>query len=441
IAKGVRLDGAVCSRMRLPGADLEGASLTGAKLDGADLAGANLTDANLTGADLTGANLAGVNLTGAVLEGAVLAEASLEDVDLAGLDLSNVDLTGLDADLLGLSEEQRDAVVAIGIPVNPDARLKPKEVAGGRSGDLVVAVWENDDGEGLTTLRWMACTPGKVTHGILPVTPQSVLDRGCIGTTKGVEIVLHRERPGGITLDTYRVDPEGRLADTTSTPLGYPPMVSPVMVPEGEGFMLYGLARRGPTLVVSGPTPEGFAVRASKPLTTARGFLGRHQPFLACKGNVLMPCTRSGVGKPYRSPDGFPGKLATVASDGERWLAVWVDPPAGKEKGGIRAAWLVDRGSPEVMPVTANGAVLSLDLAPSGEAVWLAWVELEGLGETRLYVQEVGTPKPRQLPIEDVDAVQFVRDPAGDLQLLLTTDDERLRVVDLAGRKLGELTD
>ena len=299
---------------------------------------------------------------------------------------------------------------------------------------------ENDDGEGLTTLRWFAMTNGSVTGGILPVTPQSVLDRAAVGVKAGVRIVLHRERPGGITLDTYLIGPNGRLVASSSSPLGYPAMVSPVLVPDGDDFRMYGIARRGPTLVISGPTEEGFGIVGSKPLPTARGFLGRHQPFLACKGNALMPCTRSGVGKPYRSPDGFPGKHATVAFDGERWLSVWVQPPAGKDKGGIRAAWLVERGSPEILPVTGNGAVLSLALAPGADGLWLCWVELEGLGDTNVHVMKVGD-LPRTLPITDVDKVAFARGPGAELAIVLTTDEERVVVTDTEGRLLGDLTD
>lgn len=435
-----RLEAALFSRCRLPEAKLVGASLVGAKLDGADLAGADFTGADLTGTDFTGANLSGAILTGATLTGAVLAEASLDGVELTGLDLTDVDLTGLDADLLNLSEAQRDAVLTVGIPVNPDARLKPTKVSSARSGDLVAGVWENDDGEGLTTLRWFAVTKEGVNNGILPVTPQSVLDQAAVGVEGGVRVVLHRERPGGITLDTYLIGPGGRLVGSSSDPLGYPAMVSPVLVPDGASFRMYGLARRGPTLVISGTTDEGFGIVGSKPTPTARGFLGRHQPFLACKGNALMPCTRTGVGKPHRSPEGFPGKLATVASDGERWLAVWVDPPAGKNKGGIRAAWLVDRGSPEILPVTGNGAVLSLALAPGADGLWLTWIELEGLGETRVHVMKVGD-LPVDLPIQDVDRVAFARGPSAELALVLTTDDERILVTDTSGVPLGELTD
>jgi uncharacterized protein YjbI with pentapeptide repeats len=441
LAVRTRFDAAIGSQARLPGADFTGASFKGAKFDGANLSECDFTDADLSQADFTGANLAGATFAGATLTGAVLAEASLDGVDLAGLDLTDVDFTGLDADLLGLSEAQRDQILAIGIPVNPDARLKPTKVATARHGELIVGVWENDDGEGMKTLRWFARTGKGVSHGILPVIVASVLDRAVVATEKGISIVLHRDRPGGVTLDAFQIGLDGRLTGSTTDPLGYPPMVMPAIVPSGERFRVYGLARRGPTLAINGPTEEGMGIVSSKAMPTAQSFLSREQPFLSCKGNVLMPLVGPGAGKPFRSPAGFPGKHPTVALDDDRWLMVWVQPPAGKDKGGIRAAHLVTRGSPEVFPLTGNGAVLSLAVTTAADQVWLAWVELFGLGETRVHLMAVGEPTPKVLPAEDVDHVAFATGPDGEVALVLTTDDERVVLTDLKGRNLGTLAD
>lgn len=441
VAVNAHFDGAIASGARLPGCNFTGAIFKGAKFDGANLADCDFTNADLSQSDFTGANFANANFTGANLNGAVFAEASLDGVDLTDLDLTGVDLTGLDADLLGLSDVQREQILAIGIPVNPDASLKPTKVVSARSGELIVGVWENDDGEEMVTLRWFARTAKGVNHGILPVIASSVLDRSVVGTSKGISIVLHRDRPGGITLDTYQVGFDGKLLGSTTNPLGYPPMVAPVLVPAGESFRLYGLARRGPTLVVNGQTDDGFGIVSSKQMSTAHAFLSRNDPFLACKGNVLMPLTGTGAGKPFRSPDGFPGKHANVAFDGERWVTVWVEPPAGKEKGGIRAAFLVNRGSPEVQPVTHNGAILSLAVATAGDSIWMVWIELRGLGDTLVFAMQLGAAKPKQLPVEDVDHVAFARGPDGELALVLTTDGECVRITDINGKSMGEVRD
>lgn len=440
-AQNTRLDAAIGSGCRFPGSDFKGAVLKGARLDGANLSECDFTGADLTGADLTGANLTNAILKDALLTGAVFAEASLEGVDLEGMDLTDVDFTGLDADLLGLSDEQRDVVLSIGVPVNPDARLRPTKVASACSGDLVVGVWENADGEEISTLRYFARTSEGVVDGVLPVMASSVLDHRAVGTRAGVVIVLHRERPGGITLDTFTIGPDGRLAGTSSQPLGYPPMVSPVLVPEGDGFAMVGMARRGPTLVFSGPTDEGFGIRGSKPVPTARGFLGRFHPFLLCKGNALMPCTTRGVGNPFRAPDGFPGKHATIAFDGDNWVALWVQPPQGKDKGGIRAGWMVKRGAPEILDVTFDGAILSLDAVAVDGKVWLAWIELHGLGDTRVFVMPLDDGIPTPIPVDDIDHVAFARGPDGEVALVLTTDEEAVRITNLSGDLLGELVD
>lgn len=440
----VKLPQSVAVNARLPGVVLTGADLTGARWTGANLSEADLTGADLKGADLTGANLAGAILAGANLTGCVLAEASLEGVDLSGLDLTDVDLTGHDADLLGLSDAQRDAVLSIGIPLNPDARLKPNAPHAARHGDLVVAMWENDDGEELTTLRYAARTPKGVTHGILPVVASSVLARTLVANQRGVQAILLRDRPGGTTIERFLFDGSGKLAGTRQVPLGYQPSIAPVVLPDGPSIRMWGIARRGPTLVITAAGEEGLQPVASKALPTARGFLGR-QPMLACKGDVLMPCTRTGPGNPLASPEGYPGKLANAANDGDgRWFTVWVDPPAGRDKGGICGAWLVKRGSPTPTRVTTHGAVLSLDCCAYDGRVWIAWVEMHGLGDTRAFVSAVPEDldeklSPRQIDVPDVDHIAFAVAVAQRPHLVLTTDEERITFVSLDGKNLGAL--
>ncbi|MCB9676583.1 MAG: pentapeptide repeat-containing protein [Alphaproteobacteria bacterium] len=436
-----RLDAVVASRARLPAAKFAGAVLAGARFDAANLAECDFTDADLTGADLTNANLTNAILKGAKLNGAVLAEAGLEGVDLSGVDLTDVDMTGLDPDVLNLSAAQREQVMIVGIPINPDARLKPAKPSVARNGALVAGVWENDDGEETMSIRWFARTEKGVVDGVVPVTSASLLARAAVAAGDGVDIVLVREKPSTITVERFRVGPDGKLAATSTVPLGYQPVVVPVLQNVDGKVRMWGLARRGPTLVVSVDSAEGLQPVSSKQLPTARGFLGRHYPFLACKGGVVMPCTASGVGAPLKRPEGFPGKHAAAVEADGRWLAVWVEPPEGREKGGIRCAWLGTRGEPEVEDVTNNGAVLSLDAYVYDGEVHLAWVELVGLGDTKAFVQVLPDGEPRPLELDDVDELVFAPGPGPQPVLVATTEEERSKIVTLAGKVLGVLED
>ncbi len=442
-----QLDTVVASRARMPASDFTGASLVGARFDGANLAEANFTNADLTGADFTGANLQNAVFTGATLTGAVLAEAGLEGVDLTGIALDDVDLTGLDADLLDLSDEQREAVMVVGIPINPDAKLRPTKPGVAANGELVAGLWDNDDGEEMQTLRWFSWNGEKIQHGVVPISSDSVLARTAVACRDGVDLVVLRERPGTIAVERFHLDQTGRMVQSSSTPLGYQPLVVPILQSDGEGIRMWGLARRGPTLVVSADMPAteeseaGLAHLSSKKLPTARGFLGRHYPFLACKGGVVMPCTRSGVGGPFKKPEGYPGKYATAVQADKQWTAVWVEPPAGRAKGGLRCAVLGTRGMPEVEAVTNNGAVLSLDAIAVGDQVMVVWVELVGLGETKAFLQRLPDGKPKRLDIEDVDELIFAPRPDGDPVLVATTDEERITMLSLDGKKLATLAD
>ena len=444
IANGILLNGATATAARFPGAQFQNASFVKAKLQQINLSEADLSGADFTGADLTGANLNNAILKKVKLKGAILAEASLEGVDFSGIDLTDVDLTGHDPELLGLSDKQQAGLTAVGIPLNPDARLKPKSPVAASDGELIVALWENDDGADIATLRYAARTKKGIETGILPVVPASVLARTMITTEAGVVIVLLRERPGGIVVEQYVVGTNGKIASSEQASLGYPPSITPIVQAEGKGIRMWGIARRGPTLVISAQTPEGFQPVSSKPLTTARGFLGRQDPFLACKGNVLMPCTRTGVGNPVKSPEGYPGKLATAATNGTDWFVAWVEIPLGRDPGAIAASWLVRRGVPEVVRVTKHGAVLSLDCCAHDGQIWITWVEMHGVGDTRAFVAVIPENlddglKPRPLPVEDVDHATLALGRTGPPKIVLTTDEEKLSFVSLEGKLLGTL--
>ncbi len=441
VAAGARLDGVIARGARFPHGDFRGANLAGADLTGADLYHADFTGADLSNCNFTDAHLDMACLEGATLTGAVFADADLGSLRFEGLDLTGVDLTGLDPDYLGLDDAQRAAVVAVG--VEPGGPLRPRRGPVAASGHHIAGVWLNDDGDDRRSLRWFACTSaGEMRAGIVPISTHRLIATTCVGAPEGVWIFAFRHRRSGVGAEGFLVGQEGCGRLMFSVPLRYEPAVPPLAVLEDSQVRLYGINRDDQRLIVSGLQLQegvyGLESVGRERVPTARAFLGQERPLLVCKGGSLQPACASGLGKPHRAPDGFPGKHATAAFDGERWLVVWVRPPAPKDPGAVMGAWLVNRGAPEPMAFNRSGAVLSLDLAAAADGLWLAWVELVGMGQTRVRLLRVGEDV-RDLPVEDVDHVAFARSPEGGLTLVLTTDDERILAVTLAGETLGEL--
>lgn len=434
-----KLDQAVGPHARLSGAILVGASLVGARFPGANLQGADLTNADLSMSDLTGANLTDAKLEGAKLQGAVLADAVLDGVALTGIDLTGVDLSGVDPTPLGLSQEQLDQVAAIGVEVPKDAPIQVSGALGARSGSNHLVLWDNVDGkteedEPITSLRYAVF--GKKPSGprVLPVPADKVLARS-IGTDgDGFRVAVLRDRPGGVALVVYRIEGDGTIADASSGALGYDPMVRPVMGEDGKP-VLWGMARRGPTLVVHRPGDDGFVPVHSQRIATARGFLGKHHPVIASKGGTVQVATARGGGSPRRTPDGFPGRLGSAAPVDDRILCVWIVERVGDTPGGLRFAWLERRGNPETEVLTTNDMVTSLDVLGQGERAHLCWVEIS-LGGGQLWTCSFPDPAPKKIA-EDIDAsrVSFTSTASGEPALLVTTTDGLPVVIEPGGKR------
>jgi len=421
---------------RLPGASLKGACLAGARLPEAQLAGADLSGADLSHADLSRANLAGAVLAGADLRGAILADACLDGVDLGGLDLTGVDLTGVDPGGLGLSDAQRAQVAALGVVADPDAPLAFEEPTAARQGHFTALVWDNPEGEEASSIRYAVLGGPTVVRGVVPVPPGAVLARAVAAHGDGFAIVVVRERTGGPVAMVLELSTDGALGATTTVALGYEPGVRPVVSSRDGVLRMWGLARRGPTLVVHELRETGLEPVRSEPQTTALHFLGRHAPALACKGGVLVPVTARGGGKPLGTPEAFPGTagLAVPVEDGV--CALWVEKRVGRRVGGLRAAWLVARGQPEVEVLGEAAGITALDAAPDGDGVLVAWVEAgeDGLGDTRVLRARLPGGRPEEVArgIDDIDELCLAPGPGGP-RIVLTTLADTAVVLDEHG--------
>jgi uncharacterized protein YjbI with pentapeptide repeats len=374
-----RLDGVVGPRARFMGAKLVEAVLVAARLEEANLSGADLTGADLSGADLTRANLAGCVLTGATLRGAVLAGAVLDGVDLSGLDLEDVDLSGVDPSAIGLSDDQKGQVSGVGVQAASNAPVKVASPSVARSGDRVLCLWVNDDGDEQKSIRYaVAHGEGSKVHA-LPISADGLVGVSAAGLDAGFVLVALQTRPGGVYAVTYDVGLDGEIARSRSFPLGYDPAFAPVARASGDAVMLFGIARTGPTLVVQRLDAAGLALAHSQKVPTARGFVGRHLPVLACKGDVWMPVGVAGAGAPLASAPGFPGVKGAAAPLGDGVVAVFATAPTPKKPGTLQIARVGKRGAPDVRTLAVVGAVVALDLLVVGEDVFVAWVDETGV--------------------------------------------------------------
>lgn len=445
--KGARLEAINAAGARFPESSFVDAKLTGAKLTGADLSKCDLSGADLTAADLSRCNLNGAKLTGARLRGASLAEASLDGVDLAGLDLTDVDLTGLDPAALGLAGEQVKSLAAHGADVDLDAPLCPVDASVAHRGKVAAALWVNPEGEEKSSLRWALVRDGEMTaSGALPLAAEGALAHAVVVGDGGFTLVVVHQRPGGVVLVRVPLSTAGAPGPAQVDPLGYEPAVAPVIRADEERLTVVGLAKRGPTLVVHEDAGEGLKLVSSQSVTTARGLMGSASGVLACKGGVVMPILGSKAGAPLRTPERFEhGKRAAVPV-GDRTLVVWEEPPpAPREPGGLRWAWLVVRGNVDPVALTAGPAVDDLDAVPHGEAqAWVAWLENSASGSkvhhARLPDGKVATIS---LPPEfEIERVRLVVGPEGALPALaMGTADDRLIVCALDGRVIGMVGD
>jgi hypothetical protein len=257
-------------------------------------------------------------------------------------------------------------------------------------------VWINPDGEEAKSVRWGLWQDGTFTHGAVPVAADTVLDAQLAVLGDDLHLVLHRVRPDGLVIENSVVGPTGP-GPTTVVPLGYEPMVHPVLRAIDGTLYMWGIARRGPTIVVHRLEDEGWAIVHSERSATAKGFLGG-MPVLAGKGGVLTPVGPTGLGSPRRAPEGFPGQHAIAAEEGGDLLCVWALARRGDTPGGLRFARIERRGTPEVEVVSLVSGITALSASFDGDVPVMAWLEAgdDGLDPVTPWVCRLpqGAPMP-----------------------------------------------
>lgn len=402
-----QLDGANLVGARLAGAKLAGARLTAARLAGANLAGADLSRCDLAAADLSRANLSNAILHGAVLRGAVLVDANLEGVRLEGVDLAEADLSGLDPQALGLDAGVTSSLSGFGVTVDEQASFFLSDVSVARQGARVAIVWENPEGEPApapegeepeepSVVRFAVMGGGRTVVGVVPVPGESVLDRQVIAFRDRFRVVVTRARPEGAALVLSDLSVDGVLGSGRTLPLGYDPSVSPVIREENGRLLMYGLARRGPTLVIHDLSDGEPKLVRSQPTPTAQGFV-HGQPVLACKGGVVMAVDATGAQAPRRCPDGFPHAVSSAIqlASGDI-VALWSVPRRGRAAGGVRMAVIGKRHAPKEESLGDPGNILALCATPrDGESAFAFWVEgLDATSPTTLWTCVVPTEEP-----------------------------------------------
>ena len=386
--KDADLTGADLSEARLANADFTRCQLDTALLLQAKMGGTEFTLASLKDADLTGARGSGAKLNHANLSGAILREADLTEADFGGARLERADLTRADlarASLAGailndavfvharldeveLTEEQKGVIITESADVEEVAadivfeELQIDAVEG-----TVGMTWENETASGAIRLCAAVFGPGgnvEEGHVTLPVPIEMVLAHGMAATSEGYVALCFLERPSGMTLMASEISPMGDLGSTRSLEFDYRPAVTPVIVSDGDGVLIYGLSRRGPTLFVHRYSSAGLERLWGEPCPTARGFVGASPPLLVTKGGTMQPIGREGLGRPVSCPDGFPGRHAGCCpGDDGNLVVAWLSS-GGK---GLFTAELVPGERPEVDHLINKVEVAQLEVVQTEE--------------------------------------------------------------------------
>lgn len=447
-ATKARFNGARLKEAVLTNAILVGADLTEARLSNADLRNANLSEAKLAQAELarangTGARLVKADLTGARLAGAVLKGAHLAGADFTGADLSGADLTG--ADLTGANFERADLFEVVADPEALRAARLPAgfgvaateaaarvplhfddpSVAVG--GGFLAVVWENPEEE--DTLRVRAVrhrldSPFSGDSHAFSVPADQILSRAVVPATGGrFWCVLFVDRPAGVEMLVHLLDESG-VGAVKAVRLGYTPVVKPVLVPEEDAFLVYGIGRQGALSVHRYDEAAGLTELMRAPANTYRGFCGRLDPVLLGKGGTVAAVRRDGIGKLMTAPTGYPGRLTAAARGADDRIAL-----AWSNKG--ERGWrFLELGDADSTRVDAAAEVGVLDLVSAGEK----WLALWTRESERVAPMACWLPggKPFPLFAGDVEDARFVVTQEGGAWTAFVLPDESLAVVEIA---------
>jgi uncharacterized protein YjbI with pentapeptide repeats len=443
---GTKLDSAVFlnakmaetefTRASLKSADLTGVRGNGAKLNHVDLSGAVLREADLTEADFGGSNLTGADLTRADLGGASLEGANLNQAIFVHASLESVEF----------SEEQRSVIIteSAGEDTSVAEEIVFTDLRADSVEGTVGLTWENETEAGQLSLRAAVFgTNGKVEAGSvkLPVPMEMVLAHGMAATTEGYVALCFLERPSGMTLMVSEVSPFGDLGGTRSLEFDYRPAVSPVIVSDGDGVLIYGLSRRGPTLFVHRYSASGLERLWGEPCPTARGFVGENPPLLVTKGGTLVPVGKDGLGKPVNCPDGFPGRHAACKLTESGVFVAWI------RSGGLGffCAELEPGVRPEVDHLAPKSEISQLELLSiDGEVTAFYTTEQGGkMSAVACYGMQLPFGKPFPVLVrddEDVERVLPIQSQDG-VRVVCQTIDDKVVVVKLKGEKASKWGD
>ncbi len=442
-ARHAQLDHAELGEAKLQDADLREADLMSANLKEADLSRATLDGANLEDADLGGARLAGASFKGARLCGTRFAGADLSTADLTGAvvdddtDLSGADLTDavLDPPLV---ERLRGGPPNI-VPVDDGAELHIDEPSVAPSGDVVGVLWFNvEDGED-EVIRVAVRAVGDAAGGPaaeLPVAAAQVVARTLVPAPEGFRAVLLVDKPGGMDVTVFDVARDGTPGPGRSARLGYAVTTLPVIQPDGDGFLLYGIGRG--LLSVHRWSPEGLVERLRAPASTFKGFCDRVSPVILGKGGTVTAVDADGIGRLLTAPAGFPGRLQAASALRDDVIAlVWVN----RDEKGLRLQRLGVDG--EALRLETQHPIGSVDIRAAEGGWWVAWVrepvaDRDVTVPMAMWLPESGDAgKPVALlgadELEDLEDLRFVLGD-GPPRVAAVTLDETLLVVDVTAR-------
>jgi hypothetical protein len=295
------------------------------------------------------------------------------------------------------------------------------------SGKSVAALWDNADADDVFTLRCIVAGNARPVHSgshALAMPVDQVLARGLLPAADGFTCVLFLDRPAGVEMMVVAVDASGGFGPPRSVRLGYTPVVKPVLVPEDDGFLLYGIGRQGALSVhrFDGTTLHEL-MRA--PANTYRGFCGRLDPVILGKGGTVAAVRRDGIGKLLSAPTSYPGRLTSAAwrTDTEQIALAWV----AKNEKGIRFQVLGQDTEPARVDLPSE--IGALDLRAFGDR-WLLVYTREAQTD-----REVTTPMAVWLPggkpfpvlagddLIDVEDVKILPGPRPQLAMVTLGED------------------
>jgi hypothetical protein len=428
------------SEAKLAGADLREAEFVGTTLREADLSRATLDGATFEDADLSGARLTGASLKGARLFGTRFAGADLSTADLTGAqvddstDFSGADLTDAVLDP-ALDERLKGSPPRI-VPANTAVELHIDEPWVAQSGRHVAVLWFNVEEEAEEVLRVAVRELGGDSTGPaaeLPIPAAQIVARLIVPAPTGFRAVLLVDKPGGMDLTVFDVGLDGVPGPGRSSRLGYTLTALPVVVPDADGFLIYGLGRG--MLSVHRWSPEGLVERLRAPASTYKGFPDRFSPVIYTKGGTVTAVEADGIGRLLTAPPGFPGRLQAASALREELITLaWVS----KEEKGLRVQRLGVDAEPHRLD--AQHPIGSVDLRAVEGGWWLAWMR-EPVADRDIpmpmavFVPDAGAVgKPTPLlagdDLEDLEDLRFVLGD-GPPRLAAVTLEETLVVIEI----------